>query len=258
MQLGTLTQNNAAAVSAIRSKYNISTLRGLADVTDTAQLTDLIVADKVPVPPSINDGTAANYAVSMIKQLTAAFPTDFVAKGLKASTDPLNQDVATVLQNSPDIDLRTTNIDSYLSAHSTTAFSGIEPGQTTNVQNRLKAVQRIFRVNPDANTIQTLLSAGLDSARKIAATPRASFMRRYGPSLNGTSLSPAGVYGGSADLRDGLASIPQHYRRTSRSESVRGRQPDGSRPGGIRGKYTKLANAIRLDELVRVSGVHGS
>jgi hypothetical protein len=206
-QLGTLTLNNTALVSALRSAYNLSSPRSLISQTDVTQLAQLITSKEIAIPGGIPGGTPAAYAANIMGQLKAAFPSDFVAKSLATSSDITNRAVATVLGNAPDLDLRTTNINTYLAANSAAAFKGIAE-DVSAVMTRLMAVQRVFRVNPDGGTIQTLLSSGFDSARKIAATPRAVFLRQYSAGLGGKSAA-AQVYSSAQQIAGMVSNLHQ-------------------------------------------------
>ena len=175
-------------MAALQSTLKLSTLRDLTTQVTTASLTNLITLNKIPIPTGISGQTAADYAAAIMSLLTAAFPTDFVAQGLNNSTDTLNQGVAKFLANSPDFDLATTNVNSYVKQNSATAFKGITQNQV-DVTNRLLAVQRVSRVNSDPGIIQTLIGSGRDSVRKIASTSQGMFMRQFTQALGGQSTA---------------------------------------------------------------------
>lgn len=192
LQMGALTLNNPDMVTALQSAVNPSKFRDLTQLTPS-QLTNLITTNNIQVPSTIPGTTtaekASNYASAMMSLLVAAHPTDFVANGLRNSADDLNKDVATFLANSPNFDFGATNVDSYIKANSATAFNGIESARIQALTTRIKSIQRLFRVNPDPTIIQVLLAQGLDSARKIASVPQATFMRKYSQALGGTSAA---------------------------------------------------------------------
>jgi hypothetical protein len=186
LQLGAFTLNNIGMVQALQSNYTLSQFRDLTQL-DAGQLTQLIKSQNVQVPAGIPGGTPADYASAMMSLIVAAYPTDFVAKGFKQSNDVLNQAVATFLANSADFDFATTNVDAYIkNPNSANAIAGISADQIQAVTNRIKAVQRVFRINSDPVVIEPLIAQGLDSARKIASVPQTVFMRRYTRPLGGS------------------------------------------------------------------------
>ncbi len=198
LQLGTLTSNNAPLVSAIRSTYQISSLRDLTTI-DAKQWSALIATKGIEVPAGIAQSTGLsasdNYAAAILSLLEAAFPTDYVTLAFESSTDPLNRYVAKFLADSRSFDFRSSNIDAYITQNKD-ALNGIPTEQKAAVITRLKAVQRVFRVDTDPVIIQSLIGANLDSARKIAAIPQGLFLRRYQSLLGG--VQPATVIYNSA------------------------------------------------------------
>lgn len=205
LQLGAFSLNNTPLVAALQNTLKPTALRDLTTQLTTATLTNLITSNNIPVPAGIPGQTAANYASAMMSLLTAAFPTDFVAQSFQKS-DPLNRGVATFLGNSPDFDLATTNVNSYLKQNSATGFKGIAADQVAAVTNRLLSVQRVFRVNSDPSVIQTLIGSGLDSARKVASIPQGVFMRQFTEALGGQSTALL-VYNGARQIAGMVSSV---------------------------------------------------
>jgi len=132
MQLGVLTFNNSALVSALRASYKPNSIRDLTKV-NVSTLTQLITSQKISVPAGISGSTPAeqiaNYASGIVALLQLAFPTDYVAQALSSSKDTTLQSVAKLLGNAPDIDLQSTNLGTYLKQNSAKAFQGIPADQ---------------------------------------------------------------------------------------------------------------------------------
>jgi Tc toxin complex TcA C-terminal TcB-binding domain/Neuraminidase-like domain/Salmonella virulence plasmid 28.1kDa A protein len=187
LQLGTLTQNNPDLVAKLMAAYHPTTVRDLTQVT-TDQLDQLMTAEDVQVPPSIASATTAatiaEYANQITSTLKMAFPTDYVGKSFSASSDPTNQAVGAFIGKSPDFDFATTTIDSYLKAHPD-ALAAVPTDQVAAVTARLKAAQRVFRVIPDGDVMQKLITLGLDSAYEISTTPSGAFLGQYAEDLGG-------------------------------------------------------------------------
>jgi hypothetical protein len=205
MQLGVLTLNNPALVTALQATYQPTSLRDLTKL-DANALSQVITSQKIPVPDGISGSTDAekltNYVNGIVSLLQSAFPTDYVAKRLAASTDLTLQAVAKVLSNAPDIDLQSTNIDAYLKQNSAQALQNVPPDQVQTVTKALKSVQRVQRIaaaNSDSSAVVTLLSAGLDSASKIVAIPRTAFLQRFSFALGGDSQTQA-IYSAASHI----------------------------------------------------------
>jgi hypothetical protein len=192
MQLGLLTINNSALVSALRASYKPNSIRDLTKV-NVSTLTQLITTQKIAVPAGISGSTPAeqigNYASGIVSLLQLAFPTDYVAQALSNSKDTTLQSVAKVLGNTPNIDLRTTNLSAYLSQNSATAFQGIPANQVSAVTARLEATQRVFRMTQQPNVIAGLLQAGMDSAAKITAMASSVFVGQFSAALGGDAVA---------------------------------------------------------------------
>jgi hypothetical protein len=192
MQLGVLTFNNSALVSALRASYKPNSIRDLTKV-NVSTLTQLITSQKISVPAGISGSTPAeqiaNYASGIVALLQLAFPTDYVAQALSSSKDTTLQSVAKLLGNAPDIDLQSTNLGTYLKQNSAKAFQGIPADQVNAVTARLEGTQRVYRINQQPNVAVTLLEAGMDSAAKITALASSSFVGRFSAALGGDSVA---------------------------------------------------------------------
>lgn len=187
LQLGALTLHNPALVAKILAQLHPSSMRDLTRL-DNTQLVKIISEGKIQVPAKISTATTpatiARYAEAILTSLKEAFPTDFVAKSLGASSDATHQAVAAFLGKSPDFDLRTAKVDSYLKEHRS-AVAGLSDDRVAALTDRLKATQRLLRITKDGEAIQNLIKLGLDSSYKIGAIPRGSFLDRHAEALGG-------------------------------------------------------------------------
>ena len=187
LQLGTLTLNNPQLVAKLLGQFHPSSLRDLTKL-DSAQLIKIITDGKIQVPAKIGAATTpetiAKYADSIHSALQEAFPTDSVAKALGASTDTKHQAIAGFLAKSADFDLEKEKIDTYLAAHPS-ALKELKKDEASDFTDRLKATQRLSRVTKDGEAIRKLMEHGLDSAYKIAATPRGAFLDQHADALGG-------------------------------------------------------------------------
>jgi len=94
-------------------------------------------------------------------------------------SNPLRDGVSKLLTNSPDLELHTTHIDTYVAEHAATAFRGIPEESQTAVVEQLKRTQRVFRVTSNPDRINDLQAEGLHSAHSIATIPRKTFIERF-------------------------------------------------------------------------------
>ncbi|MGH3297611.1 MAG: neuraminidase-like domain-containing protein [Trebonia sp.] len=128
----------------------------------------------LPRIPPVDDGEAARLAGLLRAE------TGLIAAG------PAREAALRFLGNSPDFDLRQTKISGYLTRNADKAFPGVEPGPRADVAAQLRRVQRALRLGGDAGTAAALLRRGLDSAHKIANTPRRGFLAEHAAALGGT------------------------------------------------------------------------
>jgi hypothetical protein len=202
MQLGALTLNNSALVSALRANYKPTSIRDLTKV-DASTLTQLITTQKISIPVGISGSTPAeqiaNYASGIVSLLQSAFPTDYVAQALSSSKDATLQSVAKVLGNAPDIDLQRTNLTAYLKQNSATAFQGIPPDRVSAVTALLEGTQRVSRFIQQPTVAAALLEAGMDSAAKITAMASSTFVGRFSAALGGDAVAQS-VYSTASNI----------------------------------------------------------
>ena len=202
MQLAVLTLNNPQLVSALRETYKLGSINGLTNF-DVATLTQLMTQQKISVPVGVSGSTPteqlSNYASGIVGLLRSAFPTDYVAKQLADSKDATLQSVARVLGNAPDIDLQSTNLDVYLKQNSAKAFQNIPPDQVKAVTAQLAATQRVFRFNNQPTIVSALLESGMDSAAKISAMARSTFVSHFSSALGGSSAAQS-VYAAASHI----------------------------------------------------------
>jgi hypothetical protein len=89
------------------------------------------------------------------------------------STEPDTQAaIGQFFTNSPDFDIRTTRITSYVTANGPTAFGGIAPALQPAVIAELQRLQRTFQISVSADSMTTLHQLELDAAHKVADIPR--------------------------------------------------------------------------------------
>jgi hypothetical protein len=194
LQLGLLTRNHVPLIQQIEA-LNVSSPRDLVKMDATAWLA-LVNTHGVGLPPGVPGATpqeqARNYVSGIITTLRMAFPTATMAQiAATAPGLPAQKAVAQFFVNSPDFEIRTTRVDTYVTNHAAAAFQGISAADKPVVMQQVKRLQRVFQLSTDPDTAAALLSANLDSAHTIANMPRTSFMARYVIALGGESQANA-------------------------------------------------------------------
>ena len=187
LQMGVVTLNNLPLVEALQTR-NVRSLSDIARL-DRRELEQIITgsADILAAIPA-NDAaeTAAQKATrtseGIFEILHTTMPTAFVRVAYDKSPDPLRRDVARVLANAPQLELRDDHIDQFLAANPG-ALAGVANPETVKVQ--LKRVQRALRVAPNAEHAEALMTAGLDSAQAVVSMAPAAFDELFADKFGG-------------------------------------------------------------------------
>lgn len=149
-----------------------------------------------PLPEQLNWGNMseaeqakARAALEALRQESNMFP-QFDRQHVLAGTDdaltnPIRQGVARFFDNRSDFDLSNTHIDTFLAQHAATAFDGVPEQDRAAVTAQLKTLQRVFRVTPRYEQMQSLMTEGLNSAFAIASVPPRTLTRILGSRLGG-------------------------------------------------------------------------
>jgi hypothetical protein len=202
LQLGLLTGNNVPLVQALLAQRSVSSVKDLVSM-DAAAWTQLlstpIGGQSIPVPAGVPGATAAeqlqNYAQYLRGTIQSIFPNETVAHLVATgaiSTDPTTQAaIGQFFTNSPDFDIRTTRITSYVAANGQAAFAGIPAATHPAVISELQRLQRAFQISVSADSMTTLLRLGLHAAHLVADIPPQSFTDRFADALGGTGTAEA-------------------------------------------------------------------
>lgn len=202
LQLGVLTQNHVPLMQALTANHGVTSTRDLVKL-NTAAWSNLINTPQangqvIGLPPGVDiagdtpEEKTKNYVNGLVSVVQTAFPTETVAQliaGAPAAAihidEPIQQGVTRFFANSPDFDLRSTRVESYVTEHAATAFDGVAAGDEAEVTNQVKRVQRLFQVSTKSETMAGLLHTGLHSAHAIANMPRSSFVTKHKDLLGG-------------------------------------------------------------------------
>ncbi len=128
---------------------------------------------------------AADSALADLRREVRAYP-DFDWRAAMHSPEherlanPIRAGVVRFLGQAEDFDLRTDRVDAYVADHPR-SMDGMNSAAAVIAQ--LKRMQRVYRIVPDAQTMQGLLGEGLHSASRIARMPVDVFIAHFGALL---------------------------------------------------------------------------
>ena len=202
---GIITRDNPALIRAVMARHRQGHRGAARDLVrlSSADWEALIrtsgapgaIAIPVEIAGDTEDARIAAYAADLRETVRAAFPTAAALTSLAAEAaddtrpptivggTPARRDLARFLENVPDFELEETRLRTFFAEHGATALAGV--ADAPGLQRNLERVQRVFRIAPRAEHLETLLGAGLDSAHAIAAVPRGRFVREFGERLGG-------------------------------------------------------------------------
>ena len=187
LQMGLVTLNNLPLVEALQTR-NVRSLSDIArlDRRELEQIIngspDILAAIPADDPAETAAQKATRTSEGIFEILHTTMPTAFVRAAYDKSPDPLRRDVARVLANAPQLELRDDPIDQFL-ADNPGALAGVANPETVKVQ--LKRVQRAMRVAPNAEHAEALMTAGLDSAQAVVSMAPAAFEELFAEKFGG-------------------------------------------------------------------------
>ncbi|MFX0029857.1 MAG: neuraminidase-like domain-containing protein, partial [Candidatus Hermodarchaeota archaeon] len=98
----------------------------------------------------------------------------------------VRKDVLKFLSDASDFSLQNTNIERYLIEKGESAFTRIpDKKRQENVKKQLKRFQRLSRLTPKYEEVESLAGEGLHSASSIARIPESTFIKKFETVLNG-------------------------------------------------------------------------
>lgn len=176
VQVASLTDSHAPLVAQVLTRPGIRTAADLAGLS-AADWHALVQAGEVGVPagtPGANTAEQADHYVgSILARIEAAFPTQYFAGRLGA------EPVGKFLAAHPTFQLKTTSLAKFLQDNPNAA-TALQPAD----KQRLLGFQRLYRLTHRADDTQALAARGLDSAHKIAATSRETFVAQQADVLS--------------------------------------------------------------------------
>jgi hypothetical protein len=202
LQLGLLTGSNVPLVQALLAQPSASSVKDLVSMDGTAWtqlLSTPVGGQPIPIPAGVPGATPAeqlqNYAQYLRTTVQSVFPNETVAHLVATGAISTGADVQGAIgqffTNSPDFDIRTTRITSYIAANGSTALASIPAAVQPHVISELQRTQRAFQMSVDPDSMTRLLALGLDAAHLVADVPPQSFADRFAAALGGTGTAEA-------------------------------------------------------------------
>jgi hypothetical protein len=160
LRLGRLTHNNPGLIAAIRTALPVASLRDLTKLTadDWKRLIEQVVTagtSTIPhtIPGTSQQGRIDNYVESIIKRLTEAYPTAYIAQAVAIAPTADLDLVRTVLERNPDVDP--------LKPPDTLDWGDMGTDDRSRARAALQVLQQEARMFP-----------GFDHRHMVAAAPR--------------------------------------------------------------------------------------
>jgi hypothetical protein len=202
LQLGLLTGSNVPLVQALLAQPSVSSVKDLVSMDGTAWtqlLSTPAGGQPVPIPAGVPGATPAeqlqNYAQYLRSTVQSVFPNEtvahLVATGAISTGADAQAGIGQFFTNSPDFDIRTARMTSYLAANGSTALANIPAAIQPQVISELQRMQRAFAISTGSDSMTTLLALGLDAAHLVADIPPQSFSDRFAAALGGTGTAEA-------------------------------------------------------------------
>ena len=201
--IGSLTLNHVPMVSTLRHKLRNSELGNIKDLAQyTKEQWKNLFKGRTPdgkpvgVPPNLDGANdeekMERYATILDRNFERRYPTgSFTGKlkegarkrreggGPKESLMPYTDDMLRFFDRNGSFELEEQQVDLYI-AKNKGSLQGISDSQST--LRGIKALQRVFKLNPTHRAVEALLDRGIDSAQKVYYMGREQFEREMADS----------------------------------------------------------------------------
>jgi hypothetical protein len=185
-ELFSLSNQSIALTAYLLSNQNTTRTTNVSSLVQNSALDWERIITKTEVePPTGTPGATReerikNYANQLESNFNQRFSTQAFAFKLQSddrTVVPHKDEITQLLQSHDAFDLRTTSVGQFAQQHAQTFTANDQ------VLNSLRKVQRVYRLAPTYEAVNTLLNDNLTSAAKIYRTGKDNFIRRYSPQL---------------------------------------------------------------------------
>ncbi len=187
-ELGALTRNHIPLVGELAGRFQSGALKSKRELAKYSRADwKAVLQSKGPdgkpvgVPSNIDGETADakmdEFAAILDRQFERTYPTaSFAAKLGRAERSPVpaTKDVARFLDNNPEFLLDRHRVEHYFAEHKD-ALAGVQDREALTAG--LKAVQRVFKLNPTHTAVDALLARKIDSAQQIYFIGQGQFLQ---------------------------------------------------------------------------------
>ena len=191
-ELGNLAKNHLPLVTSLKAKFaqgEFKNGRNLAELTfeDWKAIITQSGDDQTPgylanIDGADEDEKISIFAQEILDRIERAYPTAAFAARLSQAPATVVAHQALALQfleQNPELNLRTIHLDRYLKDKGEGALTGIDPEQRGAVIADVKALQRAFRLAPNAGAALYLLENEIHSSAQVYFTGRERFIARH-------------------------------------------------------------------------------
>ncbi|MDT3426206.1 hypothetical protein J2Z22_001732 [Paenibacillus forsythiae] len=197
LQLKTLTKGQLPLVQAILSRLDEQ------DPGHPADLGKLVLWNEeewhalhgFEEMKAVNKKNEAPWAAEAMQALDQVYPSLAVVRKLRTDDRfDMRDEVLAFMESHPDFDLKTSSVDDFtkqaLEVPNGRIRTGAgEPETADRLTNRLKGMQRIFRLVPSYEPMKALLEDGIHSSSGIAWFGRESFVSGYADKVGGEDIA---------------------------------------------------------------------
>lgn len=215
--------------------------------------------EPIGTPPGIpgkdEDERARNYARAIAHRVEDAFPTVFTGQRLETDNLPGKDGLLTFLRSNPEFNIEATRLGSFEKQHPG-AFDTIAVGEREPTRNRIRAMQRVYKVAPRYRQMSTLLKSGLDSAQRIIRMGRNDFASSFADSLGGGAQAEA-IYLKALDIASIATNIAVDHAPTNGRISLNAVPDETVTEVDGAPEWSTLFGSIELCSCEHCRSVHG-
>ena len=236
--------DNTPIVKTLVKQANVSSMRDVALQFNVVKLAAVIDPQAVPEATAGNtpEERALNFAVSLHHKLFLTETSAVLQRMAQDAELPIadvtvRSNVATLLGNVPDFNIRTASI--YTALQHPDVFKGIPEVQQGDTVAQLKILALVQAISPIPEAVSALMRANLMSAFQVAEIPESTFMSAHSAALGGEDIARQ-IYTSAVNSR-----VRNEQALMSMHETVR-----GSGMAIIDGQETRATRMHKMQNVV--------
>lgn len=168
-------------------------------------------------------GVVEMHASALARKMERRFPTAAFAAQLarrkEGGTFGRPAALAKVLEDNPELDLTSTNLNAFFRSKGAAAGDG-DWREAAEVKDSLKAVQRVFKLAPTFRKTDALMSEGVRSAADVTALGETQFVKRFADGETFTEEEARAAFRKAADVHTASALLAAELRSTAGAAEV--------------------------------------